>query len=272
MNRLRHHLASMVTLENQIETILADIVGRPTAHPEADALFERVHKMVKDQHAALSTRLQSVSGAVSDPNTPEFVPTVSGLTGMTASDSPNSASFALNTVSTILNHAILGYTILQALSHRYRDSKISGGENTGDISEQHTYNYVTLVQEINQLVQNVVLWELSQADEECRCSCPSCGLGICLCAASSRAILNSAWADSVPANQDGILVQAPRSGSAAMTAKLKAGDMVMAADGRTIHSTADLQNVVRERQPGEDISLHVRRDGAPMVEISVTKP
>ena len=262
----------MVTLENQIETILAEIVDQRTAHPEADALFKRVHVMATDQHTALSSRLQSIRNAVSDPSIPDSVPTMGSLTGIIESGSTNSASFALHTVSTILNHAILGYTILQALSHRYRDSKISGGENTGDISEQHTYNYVTLVQEINQLVQDVVLWELSQADEECRCSCPSCGLGICLCAASSRAILNSAWADSVPANQDGILVQAPRSGSAAMTAKLKAGDMVMAADGRTIHSTADLQNVVRERQPGEDISLHVRRDGAPMVEISVTKP
>ena len=183
-----------------------------------------------------------------------------------------SDSFALHTVYTLLNHAICGYIILQSVAHRYFDSKTAGGENTGDVSEQHTRNYAAAVQEINQLIHDVVLWELSQSQDECRCTCPSCSLGLCLCSVSSRKILNNAWTDTAPVRKDGVLVQQPRSGSAAALAGLREGEVVLAADGQVIHDLTDLQGVVREHQTGEDITLRVQRGGSETLDIVVTKP
>ena len=272
MNRLQQQLESMVVLESQIETTLAEIVDRGTTHPVADALLRRVHTMGKDQHAALNARLEVVGSEGLDADAPGTVPALGDLMRVAVSRSATTASFALHTVSTMLDHAVFGYTILQALAHRYRDSKIAGGENTGDVSEQHTRNYAAAVQEINQLIHDVVLWELSQSQDECRCTCPSCSLGVCLCSVSSRAILNSAWADTAPASQDGILVQQPRSGSAAAIAGLREGEVVVTADGQVIHDFPDLQGVIREHAQGEDITLSVQRERAGPLDIVVTKP
>ena len=188
MNRLQQQLTSMVALESQIESTLTEIVDRGAIHPEADALLRRIRTIGKDQHAAVRARLQAVRSEDTGSNsgTPDIVPTLGELTRTTESGTATSISFALHSVSTMLNHAIFGYATLQVLTHRYRDSKIASGENTGDISEQHTRNYAALVQEINQIIHSVVLWELGQAQDECRCTCPSCSLGICLCSVSSR--------------------------------------------------------------------------------------
>lgn len=260
-----------MALENQTEAILGQIVARRVAHPEANALFERIHMMAKDQHTALSARLEAIRKEGSNSDAPGTVPGLGDLTVTTGSESENAVSFALHTVSTILSHAIFGYTILQAVAHRYRDSKIGGGENTGDVSEQHTRNYAAMAQEINQLIHDVVIWELSQAQDECRCTCPSCNLGVCLCSVSSRIILNSAWAETSPPSQNGISVQLPRSGSSAEAAGLQEGEVVVAADGRAIHSPPDLQSVIRDHLPGGEINLTVQRKGTGTVDIVVAK-
>lgn len=272
MSRLQQHVAAMVALEGQIESTLVEIVERGVGHSDADALLRRIRDTAGDQHAALDARLQVIRSGSSGSEAQVTVPGLGDLTSATDSGSANSVSFALHAVCTMLSHAVFGYTILQALAHRYLDSKTAGGENTGDVSEQHTRAYASAVQEINQLIHDVVLCELAQAGDECRCTCPSCGLGVCLCSVSSRVILNSAWADTAPARQDGILVQSPRSGSPAATAELQAGDIVLAADGKPIHSPSDLQGVVREHRSGEDITLQVRREGVGTLEVIVARP
>ena len=272
MNRLQQHLASMVALEGRIEKKLAEIVGGGIAHSGADGLLGRIHAMAKTQHRALSARFEAIRNEGKDLDTRGTVPILGDLTRIAGSDSNNSVSFALHTVATMLNHAIFGYTMLQALAHRYLDSKTAGGENTGDVSEQHTRDYAAVVQEVNQMIQNVVLWELARAGDECRCTCPSCGLGVCLCALSSRVILNSAWAETAPAPGDGVLVQQPKSGSAAAMAELQAGDIVLTADGQVLHAPPDLQSVVSGHQPGEDITLQVRKNGGETLDVVVTRP
>ena len=272
MNRLQKQVASMVALEAQIESTLTEIIERGIAYPGADALVRRIHATAGEQQAALDARLQAINGAGSDSQTLVAVPALGDLARATDNGGANSVSFALHAVLTLLNHAVFGYTILQPLTHRYLDSKMGGGENTGDISIQHTNAYAAASQEINQLIHDVVLWELGQADDECRCICPSCSLGVCVCSVSSRTILNSAWADTVPASVDGILVQLPRTGSAALTGGLQAGDVVLAADGQAIHSPSDLQGVVREHESGEEITLQVQRENAGTLDVVVTQP
>ena len=271
MSRLVQHVASMVALEGQIESTLAEIVEQGIVHSEADALLKRIHAIAEGHRTALGARLQATRGEISASEDQVNVPALGDLSRATGNRSAISATFALHTVYTMLSHAIFGYTILQAIAHRFRDSKVTGEENTGDVSEQHTRNYAAAAQEINQLIHDVVLWELNRAGDECRCSCPSCSLGVCLCAVSSRAILNSAWADSTSARPDGILVQTPRSDSAAAKAGLQEGDVVLAADEQPIQTHQDLQGMVREHQSSEDITLQVQREGVGTLDIVVER-
>lgn len=43
--------------------------------------------------------------------------------------------------------------------------------------------------------------------------------------------------------------------------KLRPGDVIVAVDGRSVKSTAELRNVMLRRQPGDEVRLTVRRDG-----------
>ncbi len=275
MNRLQKQVASMVALEDQIESSLAQILELGVAHSDAAALLRRIHVTAGNHRAALDARLQAITateGAGSGSEASATAPATGNLSRSIDGGSATSVSSALHAVQTMLNNAVFGYAILQPLTHRYLDSKTGGGENTGDVSNQHTHAYAAASREINQLIHDVVLWELTRAGDECRCTCPSCSLGVCLCSVTSRTILNSAWADAAPVGRDGVLVQSPRSGSAAASAGLQSGDIVLAADGQPIHASPDLQGIVREHQPGEDITLQVRRDGSATLDIVVTRP
>ena len=257
----------MVALEIQIEANLDEALELKFDHVATDAALKRLHGTVKGQRAALAGRLKAIGGDV--PLSSVLVPgSVAELTGEREN---YLLSTRLHSISTLLNQAIFGYAILQPLTHRYRDSKVSGGENTGDISDQHTRSYAAAAQELNQLIHDVVLWELNGSGEECRCSCPSCTLGVCLCAATSRAILNGAWAEASPPLVGGLLVHLPRSGSAAANAGMREGDVVLAADGQEIRAHADLQDGVRQHESGENVRLQVRREGTGTIEIDVAR-
>ncbi len=267
VNRLELHLTSMVALENRIEATLDEATELKIDHVVTATALKNLHSTAKGQRAVLAARLKAIGGDV--PVSSNHIPGTVGE--MLGTGDTSLLSTRLHFISTLLNQAIFGYAILQPLTHRYRDSKVSGEENTGDISDQHTRNYTAAAQELNQLIHDVVLWELNRAGDECRCSCPSCTLGVCLCAASSRAILHGAWAEASPAVVEGLLVHLPRSGSAAANAGMREGDIVMAADGEEILTPANLQDAIRQHESGEIIRLQVRRDETGTIEIDVAR-
>ena len=256
MNRLQQTLASMVELESRVESAVDEALARGVGHPDARQLIERIQSAVRKQHATVTRRLEIVGGDANEATDDEFP-----------------ASSSIRALAGLLNEAVFGYTILQPLAHRYRDSKITGeADNTGDIVELHLNEYTTLAQELNQLVHEVVLWEQNEAGEECRCTCPSCGLGICLCAVSSRTILNESWAETVPAPSQGFAVRTPRTGSEAAAAGLRDGDVVLTANDAEIGSYRELQGIVRESQPGGTIKLQVQRGSGEPVELEIAIP
>lgn len=64
-----------------------------------------------------------------------------------------------------------------------------------------------------------------------------------------------------PSNADGALVVGITAGSPAAKAGLAKGDVVIALDDRVINSSVDLTATVRSHQPGDDITLKVKRNG-----------
>ena len=63
------------------------------------------------------------------------------------------------------------------------------------------------------------IWEMDLEGVECLCTCPCCGLGVCLCAQGPRRTLSDAWVEVGPISDEAeVFVHPPRLGSAAATA------------------------------------------------------
>ncbi len=264
-SRLHRHMAQMVALEAGIETTLDGLSKQASDHPDAAALVRSFHEMSGAQHQTLEARLQAVAGDIAIPDR-SVAETDGGGGGYPVSS-------ALRQASAALNQAIFGYAMLRTIALRFRDSPMIGEGNTGDIAEQHTENYIGAVHKIDQILHNVVLWEMDREGSPCLCDCPCCGLGVCLCAVSARTTLSDAWAKVGPiADEAEVFLHPPRTGSAAANAGLLSGDVIVAVDDQELQSYSTLQSAVGGHPSGEAIELRVRRGSGELEDITVVRP
>jgi S1-C subfamily serine protease len=68
---------------------------------------------------------------------------------------------------------------------------------------------------------------------------------------AGRAFLSTTWAEAGPiADDEGVYVHLPKQNSSAAKAGLRRGDFISAAGGQEIKLYLDLQNAVRNGEPG----------------------
>jgi PDZ domain len=266
---VREYVADMVALEQQLASVLSDRVGEVESNPQASSMLRRFAQMVQENLTSLRARLSTLNGAeVRDPRLIASLP-ISG----DADATPHRVARALHTCYSGFNHMAFGYAILHAVAHRFYDS--AGDGNTADLAEAHLRRYAGAAQEINQLICDVVVAELDSMGNECRCQCPSCGLGICLCAPHGTSTINKAWRETTPSPVGpGIEVRMPRSGSSAARAGLSQGDRIVSADGQQLPADLDitiLQTAVRAHDPGQAITLDVLRQNGTTTQVTVTR-
>jgi len=256
-------MAEMVALEAAIEQALAELIPEVSNHSEVSAVFKGFHAMTQGHLQALTARLQTVADVPIPDATGKYLPDGDGRVGYPVST-------ALQTIYVAFSRAVIGYSTLRTLARRFRDSWLIGDENTAALVKLHTVNYVAAIQQIGRLVHDVVVWELDDKGLECDCICPSCGLGICLCAVSSWEELSNAWAEAGRiAVEEGVYVHPPRKGSAAATAGLRSGDVILTFDGHEIQSYPVLQSAVLKPDPGEQIQVHVRRGSGEFEDVAL---
>ncbi len=270
-NELKQLLDDMVTVERQMEWLLDRQLQEVAAHPKVAETVGRFHRMVRAQREALEARRQSI-GEKEFSFPTSIVPTPFLAAAEARSEgSAQAVSRALHTLYTAVNHAAFGYAMLHAVAHRFFDSQAEG--NTADLAEAHLRSYAAAAQEMNQMVSDAMVWELSQRGQECQCLCPSCGLGICLCASHGTNTVNQVWREtSPPAPSGGIWVQPPRGDSAAARVGLREGDRIVAVDDQEIASDLDtqsMQTAIRKHGSGEEIRLRARRAADELLEIAV---
>lgn len=273
-NELQQLLGDMVTVERQMERLLERQLHEVAAHPKVAEAVGRFHQMVRSQRQPLEARLESIEGKESSSLTRIAPAPYSAAAEVHHEGSAQAVSRALHTLYTAFNHAALGYTMLHAVAHRFFDSQAEG--NTADLAEAHLRGYAAAAQEINQTVSDAVVWELSQRGQECQCLCPSCDLGICLCAPHGTNTVNQVWRETSPrVASGGIWVRPPRGESAAARAGLREGDRIVAVDDEQIASDVDtqsMQTAIRKHQSGEEVRLRVRRATDEVLEITVARP
>ncbi len=262
--RLHQHMAHMVALEAGIEKTLEQQLIQVGDHSEVAAAIRDFHEMAGGQRQALKARLHTVGENIAIPDR---------AVGESGDGNGYPASTALRCAYVALNEAIIGYTMLRILALRFRDSPVTGEENTAALAEQHIRNYVGAVRRISQLLHDVVVWELEREGHNCKCTCACCGLGVCICATYNRETLSNAWAEAGPiADESEVLVLPPKPGSAAADAGLQHGDVIVAADGLELESYGTLYEVADGHQSGETIELRVRRRSGELADISVVRP
>ena len=272
-NVLRQLVTDMEVLEGQVlETLDRTSEGVKENGTVATAVG-RFRAMAQAQRQALRARLLQIGGT--DPGSGETIHPGSRVED--SKEKPETVSGALQTLYGLFHEAAFGYSVLHLVAHRFYDSKGEG--NTADLAEKHFRSYAEAGEAINELIADLVVWELNQVGQECQCKCPSCGLGICLCSPHGTNTASDIRREALPAvaGRGGIRVRLPRAKSAADRVGLRLGDIVIAIDDHGIpdegwDSIAILQDSVGKHQSGEGIRLRVRRASGDLEEISVTRP
>ncbi len=269
-SRLRQHVADMVALENQIEEAFQWWLKEASVHPETAKAVKGFHATAKGHGEALQARLQGIGGEPGAART--IATTPAGIAGyVSVEGGKRPVSIALHDIYTALTHAALGYAMLKTRANRFYDS--TGEANTADLAEKHLRDYAEAAQSIQQLIADVVAWELDQDGLECQCHCPSCGMGLCICVPVNTTVLHSAWRETAPAAQEnGVLVRTPRAISSAAHAGIRAGDVIVAVDSQKIRTYGDLHDALQKREPSEEVRFRVLRGTDEPLEITATRP
>jgi hypothetical protein len=268
------YVADLIILEEQVQTLLADQADDVGGHPSAAAALGRFQDMVEAHRTSLAARLSALGGTrASEPGRLMALPVPSEHS--ISATGPTRVSRALHAWSSAFNHLAFAYGVLHTVAHRFYDSQGEG--NTGeDLAEVHLRRYARAVQEISQLLSDVVVWELGSAGEECRCQCPSCAVGICLCAPHGTITINRSWRETTPGpTGPGIEVRPSRAASPAIQAGLHAGDRIVGIDGQELATDLDtmtLQKAISAHNPGQSIHLEVLRGRSDRLHVEVTRP
>lgn len=258
---LRQGLDSMIALESGLEESLALFSAEAKGYLEAPTIIGRLHALVSGQRESLQAHLRGL-GRADVPPLGSAIAAAFEARSETRGDKQEEETVAtLRALATAFTQAAFGYAVLHALAHRSYEVA------TADLADQHRRNYLEAAQAIHQAVGDVAVQELQEAGHTCRCECPACSPGICLC-----------WHVHVDPDvtglgppMEGIVVRAPRAQSNAERAGLRHGDVILAVDGREVRSYQDMLDRMREHQPGEAVELRVRRGTGDPEELTVTR-
>ena len=246
---LRQALGSVLTLESDLEETLVRISARTAGFLETPAILGRLQSIVQRQRQALEAHIQ----ALGDPAVPSIGPTISvasdpppkGLSG----DREAEPLGMLSAAAAAFARVAFAYAVLHALAHRSYDIA------TADLADRHRRSHLQSIQTIHRAAGDASVQALQESGHACRCQCPACGPGVCIC-----------WhlhvevdGDDVAATAEGIVVRLPRAGSSADRAGLRHGDVILAVAGQKVGSYTDMRDRMGAHQPGDDVKLRIRR-------------
>lgn len=268
--RLHRHLAAMAALERSIEQRIDRVLAEGLDDAGVVALLEDLRHSADKRREVLTARLKEIAPGV-DPPDP-----VSAILPLEAVYEGNRyrASGVLLGLHAFFSQSVLGYAVLIELSFRAADSvEALGPRNTGDLAWEHMRTAAATIQEVCRMLPYVVVSELEEEGSECRCPCPTCGLGICGCPLAFRRRLDIAFAEAGPIEKwPGLRMVRPRSGSSAAQAGLRKDDLLTAVDGKEIDSIPMLQETIRSHDSGERIQFRVEGNSGERSLVTLVRP
>jgi hypothetical protein len=252
---LRKYVAEMVALEGDLEVALDHQLEKVQAHPQAASVVRRFREMAGSQREALEAHLRRLGGDR------EPIETASAALFGTSATEANGrrtrmVSDVLRVAYTALNFAAISYSALCEMGLRLYDPPLR------EIAYQHLRAYAEAAQQINQLIADVVAWELEQQGVECRCICPMCSMGACGCVAAGTYDIDEAWRETTPSIGEverGFLLLPPRAGSPLAVAGVQGGERLLEVDNQPVATIAEIQTAIRKHPLGEEVGVLVQR-------------
>jgi len=154
LDTIKTYVGDLHSLESHIEEALDAQVEKFRDHPKAYAAVRRFHGTVRTQRDAIKAHLDELGGGTGGALKSAF----STLSGMAAGaiDKVRSESVAkgLRDDYTAFNLGAVGYHMV------YGTALMLGFPKTAEIAERHHKAYTDMVQDINQIILDVVAWEL----------------------------------------------------------------------------------------------------------------
>jgi membrane-associated protease RseP (regulator of RpoE activity) len=138
-----------------------------------------------------------------------------------------------------------------------------------DVADRHAADWVTAFHDLRDSLPAAVIGTLVEGGEHCRCVCPACGIGACLCMPNSVYTTRLHWGEHVRWGERagdlpvGIELRVPpRPGSQLASAGLRPGDRILAVDGEAVSTLGDLQEALQRRPLNEPAPMTVLRRGS----------
>ena len=235
-------------------------------HPAVYSAVERVRALAARQHDGLGALLGEL-GADTAPDALEVDAPLAPPASIDASVAgPHPVSDALAELQALLRRAAVGYQRLWVAGSNL------GSRATFRLAAEHMRAYAAAASELIPLVSEVMLWELREAGQECRCACAACGgLGTCVCGPASAILMERATRETVPAEPGGAPLWFIRPGSPAARAGLRSGDRIATADGAEIRDPWSLVSAVSAAERyGATLTLGVERANGASENVSLT--
>jgi len=174
--------ADMMSLETHIEEAIDGQLDKFKDHPQAAMAINRWHAMIKAQREAMKHHVDQIGGETSGGLKGAVTSVLGKTAGLIDQARSEGLSKSLRDDYTAFNLAAIGYHMLRTTALALGDS------STAQIAERHLRSYARAVQEINQLIGDVVVWELRK--DQLQLANPT--------AATATDDLNTIWRDTGP--------------------------------------------------------------------------
>lgn len=154
LNTVQQYVGDMVALEDHIEAALDGQLAIAKAYGPADQAVTRFHQLVKAHREGLKAHLQSLGGSESSPLKTAVADLFGTAAGLIDKVRTKAVSKALRDDYAAFNLAAVGYAMLHTTAHALSQA------STAEIAARYLKDYAAAVQQINQIIPGVVVWEL----------------------------------------------------------------------------------------------------------------
>jgi Domain of unknown function (DUF892) len=157
---LKTYVGDMYSLESHIEEAMDAQLEKVRDHPKAYAAVRRFHGTIRTQRDAMKAHLAELGGETGGAIKSAVSATFGLVAGVVDKVRPEAVSKCLRDDYTAFNLAAMGYHML------YGTALMLGFPQTATIAERHHRAYTDMVQDINQIILDVVAWELRKDEHK----------------------------------------------------------------------------------------------------------
>lgn len=150
------YLGDMVAVESHIEEALDRQLEMEIKHPQAAAAIRQFHDMVKANRDALKAHQEQTGSTAGNPIIEAGSALLGKVAGLIDKVRADTISRALRDDYTAFNLAAVSYTMLETTALAL------GDQATATVARNGLRGHAKAVQQINQIIPSVVVWELEQ--------------------------------------------------------------------------------------------------------------